>query len=113
MPCLNEAETVATCVRKPAGVIADNGVDVDGAVAGVARPLRRVRGDAAPLFRPGAGGVARPGELVARSPRPRHRRPAPPPARPRPGRRPPPHLNPWRDGWRRLRFLLLFSRGWL
>jgi glycosyltransferase involved in cell wall biosynthesis len=24
-----------------------------------------------------------------------------------------PHLNPWRDGWRHLRFLLLFSPRWL
>ena len=25
----------------------------------------------------------------------------------------PPHLRPWRDGWRHLRFLLLFSPRWL
>ena len=25
----------------------------------------------------------------------------------------PPHLNPWRDGWRHLRFLLLYSPRWL
>src|SRR6202020_13109 len=29
------------------------------------------------------------------------------------GRSPPPHLNTWRDGWRHLRFLLLFSPTWL
>src|SRR5271154_3788501 len=29
------------------------------------------------------------------------------------GRSRPPHLNTWRDGWRHLRFLLLFSPGWL
>ena len=29
------------------------------------------------------------------------------------GRGRPPHLRPWRDGWRRLRFMLLFSPRWL
>ncbi|HYN08017.1 MAG TPA: glycosyltransferase family 2 protein [Vicinamibacterales bacterium] len=29
------------------------------------------------------------------------------------GRDRPPHLNPWRDGWRHLRFLLLYSPRWL
>ena len=29
------------------------------------------------------------------------------------GRSHPPHLNTWRDGWRHLRFLLLFSPRWL
>jgi hypothetical protein len=29
------------------------------------------------------------------------------------GRSRPPHLNPWRDGWRHLRFMLLFSPRWL
>ena len=29
------------------------------------------------------------------------------------GRSRPPHLRSWRDGWRHLRFLLLFSPGWL
>src|ERR1700685_352099 len=29
------------------------------------------------------------------------------------GRSRSPHLNTWRDGWRHLRFLLLFSPGWL
>ncbi|MFP6584180.1 MAG: glycosyltransferase family 2 protein [Candidatus Hydrogenedentota bacterium] len=29
------------------------------------------------------------------------------------GRTRPPHLSPWRDGWRHLRFLLLFSPRWL
>lgn len=29
------------------------------------------------------------------------------------GRGRPPHLRPWRDGWRHLRFLLLFSPRWL
>lgn len=29
------------------------------------------------------------------------------------GRGRPPHLNSWRDGWRHLRFLLLFSPRWL
>jgi glycosyltransferase involved in cell wall biosynthesis len=29
------------------------------------------------------------------------------------GRSRPPHLKPWRDGWRHLRFMLLFSPGWL
>ncbi len=29
------------------------------------------------------------------------------------GRNRPPHLNSWRDGWRHLRFLLLFSPNWL
>ena len=29
------------------------------------------------------------------------------------GRSRPPHLNPWRDGWRHLRFMLIFSPKWL
>ena len=29
------------------------------------------------------------------------------------GRSRPPHLRPWRDGWRHLRFMLLFSPDWL
>ena len=29
------------------------------------------------------------------------------------GRSRPPHLNPWRDGWRHLRFMLLFNPKWL
>ena len=29
------------------------------------------------------------------------------------GRTRPPHLRPWRDGWRHLRFMLLFSPRWL
>src|SRR6202034_4944903 len=29
------------------------------------------------------------------------------------GRSRPPHLNTWRDGWRHLRVLLLFSPTWL
>src|SRR6202167_424494 len=29
------------------------------------------------------------------------------------GRSPPPHLHTWREGWRHLRFLLLFSPRWL
>jgi len=31
----------------------------------------------------------------------------------RDGRSRPPHLQPWRDGWRHLRFMLLFSPRWL
>jgi len=31
----------------------------------------------------------------------------------RAGRSRPPHLRPWRDGWRHLRFMLLFSPRWL
>lgn len=29
------------------------------------------------------------------------------------GRSRPPHLRPWRDGWRHLRFMLIFSPNWL
>jgi hypothetical protein len=29
------------------------------------------------------------------------------------GRSRPPHLRPWRDGWRHLRFMLLFSPRWI
>jgi hypothetical protein len=29
------------------------------------------------------------------------------------GRSRPPHLRPWRDGWRHLRFMLLYSPDWL
>lgn len=29
------------------------------------------------------------------------------------GRNRPPHLKPWRDGWRHLRFMLIFSPKWL
>ena len=31
----------------------------------------------------------------------------------RDGRTRPPHLRPWRDGWRHLRFMMLFSPRWL
>ena len=31
----------------------------------------------------------------------------------RDGRSRPPHLKPWRDGWRHLRFMLIFSPRWL
>lgn len=31
----------------------------------------------------------------------------------RDGRERPPHLRPWRDGWRHLRFMLLYSPQWL
>ncbi len=31
----------------------------------------------------------------------------------RDGRSRPPHLRPWRDGWRHLRFMLLFSPNWM
>jgi hypothetical protein len=31
----------------------------------------------------------------------------------RDGRSRPPHLRPWRDGWRHLRFMVLFSPDWL
>ena len=31
----------------------------------------------------------------------------------RDGRSRPPHLRPWRDGWRHLRFMMLFSPRWL
>ncbi len=31
----------------------------------------------------------------------------------RDGRSRPPHMRPWRDGWRNLRFMLLFSPRWL
>ncbi len=31
----------------------------------------------------------------------------------RDGRSRPPHLRPWRDGWRHLRFMLLYSPDWL
>ena len=31
----------------------------------------------------------------------------------RDGRSRPPHLRSWRDGWRHLRFMLLFSPRWL
>src|ERR1700691_5338528 len=36
-----------------------------------------------------------------------------PPTLPKDGRSRPPHLRTWRDGWRHLRFLLLFSPTWL
>src|SRR5688572_27920777 len=29
------------------------------------------------------------------------------------GRSRPPHLRPWRDGWRHLRFMLIYSPRWL
>src|ERR1035437_1949585 len=29
------------------------------------------------------------------------------------GRSRPPHLRPWRDGWRHLRFLFMYSPRWL
>ena len=225
MPCLNEAETVATCVRKAVQFIADSGIggevvvadngSTDGSQAarrGRGRPRGRpwpsagygnalmggilaargeyvimgdaddsydftqpdaVRDRAAQGRRPGDGQPLQgrhrarrhaaaaplprqPGALLHRPavlplrdrrlplrparlpagqrdrarpaghrhgvrqrdgrqghPRASRRSPRSPPRSAKDGRSRPPHLRSWRDGWRHLRFLLLFSPRWL
>src|SRR5437764_1098046 len=92
LPCLNEAETLATCVKKAQRSMRDLGVDGEVIVADngstdgsqdVARGLGARVIDVVP---------------VTLSPD---------------GRTRSPHLRPWRDGWRHLRFLLLYSPRWL
>src|ERR1019366_4721296 len=141
MPCLNEAETVARCVvealaaLESAGldgevVVADNG-STDGsrelagragarvvsvaargygaALAGgfaAARGRYVVMGDADLSYDFGAvPDFVKALDGLAISEIPVTLR--------RDGRSRPPHLRTWRDGWRHLRFLLLYSPRWL
>jgi hypothetical protein len=52
-------------------------------------------------------------ELVVKSTLARHKITEVPTALAKDGRSRPPHLRTWRDGWRHLRFLLLYSPRWL
>src|ERR1700722_10240461 len=52
-------------------------------------------------------------EMVVRAPRAKQKITEVPTPLKKDGRSRPPHLRSWRDGWRHLRFLLLFSPRWL
>ena len=60
IPCLNEAETVATCVRKAAQFIADNGIDGEVVVAdnGSTDGSRQLAADAGARVVPGVSVTA-------------------------------------------------------
>src|SRR5438309_524667 len=125
MPCLNEAETLATCIRKARAaiekhdlaaeiIVADNG-STDGSQliaeelgARVVDVARRGYGRAL------IGGIAAArGALVIKASMPRIKSAEVPVTLSPDGRSRPPHLRTWRDGWRHLRFMLLFSPRWL
>src|ERR1700747_2486753 len=72
MPCLNEAETVATCVRKAIRFIADNGIDGEVVVAdnGSTDGSRELAADAGarvvPIAERGYGSALMGGIIAAR-----------------------------------------------
>src|ERR1700756_943855 len=198
MPCLNEAETVATCVRKATGFLAESGISGEVLVAdygnalmggimaaqgkyiimgdaddsydftnlmpfvaelrrgadlvmgnrfaggiepGAMPPLHRYLGNPVLsfvgrlFFRSKIGdfhcglrgfrrdsaialGLQAPGrefasEMVVKATLAKQKIPEVPTTLKKDGRSRPPHLRSWRDGWRHLRFLLLFSPRWL
>src|SRR5438552_274229 len=91
MPCLNEAATVGNCVAKARGFLAR--AEITGEVLVVDNGSRD-----------GSRAVAeQAGARIAEVPT----------ALQPDGRGRPSHLRSWRDGWRHLRFLLLFSPRWL
>src|SRR3984885_681030 len=75
--------------------------------------LRGFRRDSAIALGLQATGMEFASEMVVKPPLAEQRVPEVPPPLARDGRRPPPHLRSWRNGWRHLRFLLLFSPRWL
>src|SRR5580692_10043341 len=179
MPCLNEAETVATCVRKAVKFIADSGVSGEVVVAdngstdgsrqlaaeagarvvpipergygnalmgGIIAPgampplhrylgtpvlsfigrlffrsnigdfncgLRGFRRDSAIALGLQATGMEFASEMIVKAALAQQKITEVPTTLAKDGRSRPPHLNTWRDGWRHLRFLLLFSPRWL
>lgn len=72
MPCLNEAETVATCVRKAAGFLAEHGIDGEVVVAdnGSTDGSQRLAAEAGarvvPVAEPGYGNALLGGIMAAR-----------------------------------------------
>src|SRR5262245_37990475 len=148
MPCLNEAETIATCVKKASSylsksnirgeiLVADNG-STDGSreIAqglGARNPLLSFIGRI--FFRAELGdfhcglrgfntgairnlklrsrGMEFASEMVVRCRLARMRIAEVPTTLKKDGRSRRPHLRTWRDGWRHLRFLLIFSPRWL
>src|SRR6266516_944015 len=110
MPCLNEAETVATCVRKAIGFLAESGISGEvlvadnGSTDGSQQLAAEAGARVVPISDKGYGNalmggiIAANGKYVIMG---------------EAGRSRPPPLHTWRDGWRHLRFLLLFSPRWL
>src|SRR6266536_63903 len=111
MPCLNEAETVETCVAKAAGFLREHGIDGEvlvadnGSTDGSQRLAEQAGARVVPVAEKGYGNALMGGIVAARG---RYVIMADADGRSRP-----PHLRSWRDGWRHLRFLLLFSPRWL
>src|ERR1700733_4777650 len=72
MPCLNEAETVATCVRKAAGFLASHGVDGEvviadnGSTDGSQQLAREAGARVVAVPEPGYGSALMGGILAAR-----------------------------------------------
>src|SRR5437868_6668128 len=133
MPCLDEARTVATCVRKALEVcqlaelkaevlVADNG-SRDGspelaraAGAGITDAHCGMRGFSREAIRRlslHSNGMEFASEMVIRAAQERVRIGEVPTSLKPDGRGRKPHLRTWRDGWRHLRFMLLFSPAWL
>src|SRR5437868_5713797 len=133
MPCLDEARTVATCVRKALEVcqlaelkaevlVADNG-SRDGspelaraAGAGITDAHCGMRGFSREAIRRlslHSMGMEFASEMVIRAAQERVRIGEVPTSLKPDGRGRRPHLRTWRDGWRHLRFMLLFSPAWL
>jgi hypothetical protein len=75
--------------------------------------IRAFDRDAARALDPRSTGMEFASELIVKSALAGHRITEVPTTLHKDGRDRPPHLRSWRDGWRHLRFLLLFSPRWL
>src|SRR6204780_792356 len=75
--------------------------------------LRGFRRDSAIKLGLQATGMEFASEMIGKAAPPRQKISEVPTTLAKDGRSRPPHLNTWRDGWRHLRFLLLFSPRWL
>jgi Glycosyl transferase family 2 len=75
--------------------------------------LRGFRRDSAIKLGLQATGMEFASEMIVKSALAHHKISEVPTTLAKDGRSRPPHLNTWRDGWRHLRFLLLFSPRWL
>src|SRR5437899_2971774 len=99
MPCLDETATLAVCIGKARGYLARSGVAGEVVIA----DNGSTDGSQAIAEAAGARVVAVRGRRTAEVPIVLHPD----------GRGRPPHLRPWRDGWRHLKFLLMHSPRWL
>src|SRR6266849_2395658 len=109
MPCLNEAATVGHCVAKARGFLAR--AEIAGEVLVADNGSRD--GSRAVAEQAGARVVEVASELVVKAALAGWRIAEVPTTLQPDGRGRPPHLRSWRDGWRHLRLLLLFSPRWL